>query len=408
MALTTTRWILVGLIGLLLVAVGSLQEPVPRFGNRVPRTVLTARATHAGEQLGIAAERYRILQLRDSVRSAMGPASSSQSRLAMARDLNPQVQRVLQRLMEHVDARRPQQPRVSVDVAFVLDTAQGIGGASRAGFDGILVGDYVLPRPNSNERCLVLARTKDLGEWGMKHPYAYANARARLLSDATRLKLLGPCAFYEQFGSPGPQIDRWLQDQRWSLGLLSSWETPFPAWESQRGWYENLFSGTLFMNWGLRRTISPRGFACAAGDVAACERAILARPEASSLLRPRTTLWSGVVSTGEGFDVDRDSWWNARARELGPRDWTILAEMVRTLGPERFAQFWRSTLPPRDAFQAAAGQDIGSWTRDWALRLYGHQARGPGLSGTEALVAGALGILALAFALAASARRQVA
>jgi hypothetical protein len=53
--------------------------------------------------------------------------------------------------------------------------------------------------------------------------------------------------------------------------------------------------------------------------------------------------------------------------------------MVRTLGKDRFTSFWRSNETVPDAFRAATNESLDSWVHDWAVRMYGPIAAGPGL-----------------------------
>jgi len=184
-------------------------------------------------------------------------------------------------------------------------------------------------------------------------------------------------------------------------------------------WFESFVRGTLFSDWALRDALTSRGFACVAGHKPSCQAAVLdslgstERPSRQSRFAEvsvrTTTLWSdGIVSLSVGLDYLRDNWWFIVPRDLGPRDWSVLGEMVRTLGPDRFQQFWNSSLPPRDAFQSAAGIDLGTWTQTWAQRMYGAQGRGPGLTGPQLLLGLLFAGAATATALVATGRRQVA
>lgn len=404
MALTFPRWIALVAVGFGIALVALLREPEPRATSEVARAPAQSRADQAARHLTVAVERLRTLQLVDSVRNALGRAPTRQSRLAIAGNLQPQMRRAVEITVARLDSTRPTTPVVPVDLAFVLDTARAVRGVPRRGFDGYLLTDYVLPRPNSDDRCLVLARTKNLRESGRMLPTVYAN----ILGGQSRSRLLGPCAFYERFGHPGPQIDRWLRGKAWSLGLQAE-RTASRPWTSRYLWGRSDEYVGLITNWRLRHAMSPRGFACAAGDIEACEGAILDPPTANRLVRQKARIWStGIVSTGEGIELQRDDWWWITPRELGPRDWTVLAEIARTLGPDRFQQFWSSTQSPREAFRAAAGMDIGMWTHEWSRRMYGAQSRGPGLRVSSVLASVSFAIAALFVGVVAVRRRQVA
>jgi hypothetical protein len=404
MALNFPRWLALALIGFGIVFAVIFREPSANSDNRAAASVMRRRADRAGFQAGRAASRLHLLQVRDSVRSAMGSASTPRSRVAIDPAIEPQLRRLLGLLVESVNATRPVVPMVPVDVAFVLDTASLVRGIAYA-HEGLLTPDYVLPRQKSGERCLVLVRVKRLGAFGERHP----SVAARVLTDPARMRLLGPCAFFETFGEPSPTVDAWLRRRGWSYSLLAAWDAPIPMYRTRRRLMQDVQPGlSLFTDWTLRNATSSRSFACFAGDVGACERSILERPVIIPRGVPSARLWGEVVSTDANLADLREQWWYVPARELGPRDWTILAEMVRTLGPERFARFWHSGERPAEAFRAAAGTDIGSWTRDWAARMYGPQTRGPGVSGSSALLGLLIAALALGLAMALANRRAVA
>ncbi|HEY6853922.1 MAG TPA: hypothetical protein VI139_06725, partial [Gemmatimonadales bacterium] len=44
-----------------------------------------------------------------------------------------------------------------------------------------------------------------------------------------------------------------------------------------------------------------------------------------------------------------------------------LADLVRAMGRERFARFWRSPLPRDSAFAAAFGVPMDEWTHRWLV-----------------------------------------
>jgi hypothetical protein len=56
-------------------------------------------------------------------------------------------------------------------------------------------------------------------------------------------------------------------------------------------------------------------------------------------------------------------WWSRVAG--GPEGW-LLSDLLGGAGPERFARFWRSSLPLDSAFVDAFGTSPGAWTRHWA------------------------------------------
>ena len=106
------------------------------------------------------------------------------------------------------------------------------------------------------------------------------------------------------------------------------------------------------------------GVSCAAGKDEACLRALLEPPTPHPWRRSMGRT-AGVLSTGfyNPF-VHGDNAWLTREWPLGSREWTLLSDMVRTIGPERFERFWTSDLPPEQAFRAATGQP-----RSWHARV---------------------------------------
>lgn len=401
MEMTFARWLMLALGGMAIL-LASLLRDVPELPDRVsPRSLAERRAVVAARHVTNVAERTRVLYLIDSTRASFGPAPSATSRLrmddAMSRQLRTQMTAMVSRVSQH----RPAAPVVPVDIAVVIDTVSRVRGSDRLSFDGAIIGDYVLPRA-PGERCFVLLRTKYVA--GARPGYFFA----RLNNDDVRSRVLGPCAYYEQFGMPGPAIDRWLRTQGWTFGLMSSWTNQPPVFGARSSRPNSLLDYFFGMS-PARRVTAPDGLRCASGDRESCLQAVLQPSPPNPMIDRRGRLWgNGVVSTQRGIDYDREERWWVLPRALGPRDMTILSEMVRTLGEDRFATFWTSSAEPAAAFQSASGMDIGEWTHEWAQRVYGPQTRGPvvpaaGLIGSLLLLLVAVGV-----ALLSARRRQVA
>jgi hypothetical protein len=73
----------------------------------------------------------------------------------------------------------------------------------------------------------------------------------------------------------------------------------------------------------------------------------------------------------------------APLKVLGPAEGEFLADVARSLGPDRFGRFWHSSATPHAAFNDAASVDVSSWTRQWLSRTYGTTVRMPGLEAGE-------------------------
>jgi hypothetical protein len=50
-----------------------------------------------------------------------------------------------------------------------------------------------------------------------------------------RVGLAGPCAYYQAFGRPGPQIDKWMRERGWTLAQRTQWNIPIPPRDAE-GW----------------------------------------------------------------------------------------------------------------------------------------------------------------------------
>jgi hypothetical protein len=405
MALTLWRWVALSAVLCGIVTIAILREPKASRRNKYDASPFEERENLTRSHVSTASERLRLLAILDSLRPVMRNGAPGQSRVFMSSNLRPNLRRVLELLIDRIAPARPSRPVTPVDVMFVLDTSREMRGVPSAGFGGIMRADYLLPRPNSSDRCVVLARLK-----AFEDPKAFRRLYAGLLGDATRARLLGPCGFYEWFGIPGPQIDSWLRVRGWNLGLASAWDSPYPRWNPRRWWSRYDRSG-IFGTWPVREVMTHRGFACAAGSEVSCDMAVVEGPSPGADVIMSVKVWStGIVSPRASVNpVDRlAGWWYQSSEELGPREWTILAEMARTLGPDRFAKMWRSDLPIREAFRAAAGMELGDWTQEWSQRLYGPQGRGPGIPTLSAIMGLAVAVVAFAFALVMVQRRQVA
>jgi hypothetical protein len=60
-----------------------------------------------------------------------------------------------------------------------------------------------------------------------------------------------------------------------------------------------------------------------------------------------------------------------RSTTFGIAEDQLLADAARSLGAERFRQFWRASAAPDTAFLAAAGVGLDEWTQQWLSRTYG-------------------------------------
>ena len=280
--------------------------------------------------------------------------------------------------------------RIPPSVFFILDSVSALRGHPRGtGSRGVRAIDYLLPH-DSSRRCIDIAGVR-----------AAANRRmyeAELRSRISRERLMGPCAYLEHFGAPGNAIRRWLNARAWQFAQRSSWsEPPMP-------WLDGSPDSSFRERIDLEFVMSSSGRACAGGRDEACIDALFSRAPRQN----RMTLNAGVLTPGY-FNpfVHGDNGWLTRAWALGSREWTLLSDMVRDLGPERFERFWSSELSPEQAFQAAAGMSMAEWTRDWIETTYHPQSTGPALPAGATGFAALLLIVALGLTIVAARRRQI-
>lgn len=377
MALTPSRWIAVAALACVLAPVLIFFDYEPRHYQWTDRDRLQARVGRADRHMRAAAERVRTDRLADSVMRAVPASAGTSLRVSFDRALDSTPRRVLARAAGSATRERPAASRVGVDINFVVDSVQLIEGVQRRGFSGALSVTYVLPRRGSADRCIVLARVKP---WGLNE----------FASEASGERLLGPCAFYEAYGAPGPAIERWLAKGGWAFAQRASTNQQ-TAWEGR--WKREQVP--------LRYMLGGLGVACAKGARAACADAF-ENPDITGL-RARDRL---VMTEYNPYTMT--SGWYSRDWSFGPYATALLADMARDLGADRFTRFWQSDADPATAFRAATGSEISDWAHDWVVKTYHEEKAGPGVSGTAWAWGLALVALALGIVVRSAERRQMA
>jgi hypothetical protein len=218
------------------------------------------------------------------------------------------------------------------------------------------------------------------------------------LEAVPRKPLLGACAYFAVLGAPGPGIEHWLATRgldvartNWSPGALpqnrryrTDYQSLHPLFSAGRFGDENLSAAHFF---AAQR--------CADGERPACRDLVLdsalrtlAPPYAQQFLARRpnpndsTPLYvmhgyaGGYVQVSNGF----------------------LAAVMETEGRDRFNRFWQSEESPEIAFQAAIGQPIDDWTREWVQKTIGYTTRGSRVPITSGLIVVVLAAMGFAVA----------
>lgn len=395
MALTPFRWIAALVASCLLVAVIVLRAGTPPRREVDFDTELTHRMGFHGRHAANAAARLRLAQLMDSTGVTRKPPAN----VPAVRVLHDAAFSAEARLaLDSVGWRAVSGVRdtgvVGMDVMFLLDTVKRVRGAEMRSFWGTHV-NYVLPR-STDDRCTAIAHV----EGGYATPYSIAVA---LPTESSLGRLTGPCAYFRAFGMPGPRIDEWLRVRGWTFAGDGSWERAEEAVDlGKRSWDYSSFEAQLGRKTSLPllREMHLDAVRCAASSMDGCLPALMARR-----YRGRPTMMDGHVLFQAYSTLGRDQY--RRFPALGRREPFLLADMVRTLGRERFARFWTSGDAVPVAFEKAAGEPLEQWTSRWIVAQYGPvPPRGAGLNVRGGWMSIVLVLLALGTALGVNARRQ--
>ncbi|HEX7939918.1 MAG TPA: hypothetical protein VF483_13100 [Gemmatimonadaceae bacterium] len=392
MALRLPRWIAVAVAGTMVIAATFLtpSAPKPRRHSDVVRAGLAEREMQTSQAAMEAASLLRSMQLKESLSAAMSrlPAVDS-SRFVLSPSLPKFSAAMINVLGARAASARAKPPVKPIDIAFVWDTMSRIRGRplNRWAFSVT----HALPAVPGG-RCLAVGRVQRDASWfGDQRYWA-----GYLTSPQSADRLLGPCAYYETFGAPGPSIDRWLANGAWRFAG-SPVVRPPDDW-SYVGWWAPLWGRTS--GWPLRMFTSVAGYRCASGDAATCRQIVL-DPNADPDVRVKVHVGRDRIVTNEFYSGSLDM-------AMGPLESMLLPEMAKAMGTDQFRRFWTSDKPVDEAFRAVTGQDIGEWSAAWAQRAYSRPGRGPGMDAASMAWTLVLILGGLAGAIAASRRRQVA
>lgn len=252
--------------------------------------------------------------------------------------------------------------KISVGVVVLLESPRPDPGQPRAP----LVTAYLLPDTTDRSTCLVLQTFSRAERWPLPN--------------------LGLCAFYAAFGTPGTGVRRWLGGRGFDLALWPEWGRVRPA-----GGPEWLLDPKKPWFWSQVYRNQPDGIACLAGRPDRCRSAVL-----------------GVAPLDHDpppLVVDEGFWWLNPPALAGASEY--LADVVRTVGRERFQYFWNSELPADTALAAALRQPVGEWTQQWQAGLLPPIQLGPTMAPGPVLLGLLLAAIALGLAVRTSARREV-
>jgi hypothetical protein len=376
MALTPARWLAAFVAGSLFLMCFGLNLPEDPWFYRQLNEYRRLRA--ADRTAKVAAARLRTSIVVDSAKRALArmPATDT-SRWIVSAGFDTRQMAAIRRLQGHAAVFRVGPATNGIDVMFVVDDP----GLVR----GVQVNDgysHTTLFPNrAGDRCVVLARL------------AQGRNITWLSSREFASRVVGPCAYYEAYGTPGPQIDRWLRDGAWRLGRLSAGDRALGLWVAPSNTYRNRWEAEG--GYPLREYVALSAATCLAGNSSGCE----------SVLLSSSALGSIPLRAGNSWTV---GWYGADdGTALGPYSAYFLSEMAHNIGPERFKRFWTSTADPVQAFRDATGQELGQWTADWTRRKYGNNPVGPGVPASQASLSITLIVLGAIGAMLIARRRQM-
>lgn len=363
MALTNARWLLILLVAFAVVPLLVMREPAKRDRAEPDRSeVLRSRADRARNRASRTAERYLAMRLHDSIVAAARRTPAQDVFLDAA--LDSATRTAAQRMIARAGLRELGS-QVRVRTFVLLDTVTRVRGMQRSGWRGSVNVDHILPLAGTADDCFVVVRVNPLRPILNSRWYRHL---AEMSSEMTARRLAGPCAFMAAFGHPGPHIRTWLDDRGWRLGEIGGWTNNQLEWLPPRWFATELeMMAASDRERALRSLLPAVGITCVQGNAGSCEAAVLQRVR----YRPATTSGGRYFATGEyNAFLDFDNLWISRLAPFGSMDRTLLADMVRRLGPERFYAFWTSESPPSDAFRRATGRPLGEWTHEWAVQAF--------------------------------------
>ena len=204
--------------------------------------------------------------------------------------------------------------------------------------------------------------------------------------DSTRMRYvrdpLAGCRFWAAYGAPGAAIDAWLQSGGYVFASARVGELAGRDTTSRRA----LFGRPNYF------VQDARAEACLSNNDNACVQAIL------------DPYWKPDTTGAAAFHARSFGWEHV----FGRGEEALLASLEAEFGPDRFAQFWSSTLPVPDAFEAAFGVSLESWLHRWTDTWYNRYEAGPRMAGSTWLMTLALIAALLGASWALARRRQVA
>src|SRR5690349_8543708 len=261
---------------------------------------------------------------------------------------------------------------VYVDSTAIPRAAGALAGRRALEPRGLVDVTFALPPATDGTRCVTLVRLR-------------GTSRANVAALGNRT-VIGVCGIFAAFGTPGTQVATWLAANAYRCARESDWSV----------------ARAPSIDASARYALREPAARCLAGTLGAFNEALgltsgTRGPAGRSRQRVEWVLDPSLAIRDEHRGVSRST--------LGDAERTLLADAVRSLGPERFARFWRAPSPPDAAFAATAGVGLSEWTRQWLARTYGARPARPSVRVRDVVYL--VGALAVALLVAATPRQRV-
>ncbi len=381
MALKMRHWVLLALAGCGLIAVTYLppskdlgirrRGPIGTPEWRVLRAV-KLELQKQQELLALYTARGQILEEVDR----LSPQSSGEPILLFDAGLPDTWKTAIRGAVQiEWDAIQPVKSEFRFVLAVVVDTlmrAQGVSSSAR------LRRRHMFPVATDGHTCLAVL---PLATGGIARdervPPTYQPAYQN--EYLGRNEYLGPCAWYLAFGAPGPKIEQWFLSHGYLLAYDSRWTGP-----------ESIRMAPYWAN-------SFQEAACAYGRSSSCLTFMLDSLTVMDATQRRRALSQHGVTVASGLDGPRFS----RATS------SLLADLLRLKGRDRFRAFWTSDLDVEPAFAEAMGEPLGDWTAKWATRHLAAPRKSPRIQLASAAWAILIGGLAVVAGALSFTRREV-
>lgn len=307
----------------------------------------------------------RVTQMRGAADAATARGVVVIADADIPASLRASVQRVVEEELSAVGADVPRHP-----VAVIVSAADGPGHRRSRRL-------IALPE-SSDDPCVVLVHLTG------------AQVRGAAIASATE-RLLGTCAFFAAYGTPGAGMQDWLT----ATNMRRAGYLQPPA---------SLARQSLPLEMPVYGAVEkPELAGCRSGRVAACDalfdgadqlRDEFFGPREDGLTRLAGT--TGVAAFQQASLVRRHS-----VVESG-----LLAALAADLGDLRFTALWTHPRPPREAFASLEGRPLASWTADHVAHTVQPYHGGP-IPRTVPFVMGLGLMVGLSIAGVAGARKEV-